>query len=54
MKNTPKVICEIGCNHLGKFDIAMKMIKTAAEFCKVDIVKFQKELIRNYCHPMNI
>tara|TARA_B100000925_G_C21982286_1_gene462880 strand:+ start:823 stop:1701 length:879 start_codon:yes stop_codon:yes gene_type:complete len=38
----PKVICEIGCNHMGDFELAKKMIKTAAEFCKTDIIKFQK------------
>ena len=42
MEKSPKIICEIGCNHLGNFDIAMEMIKTAAEYCKVDIIKFQK------------
>ena len=26
----PLVIAEIGCNHCGNFDTAMKMIKTAA------------------------
>ena len=43
MEKSPKIICEIGCNHLGNFDIAMEMIKTAAEYCKVDIIKFQKK-----------
>ena len=51
MEKSPKIICEIGCNHLGNFDIAMEMIKTAAEYCKVDIIKFQKrnnkELLSN-------
>ena len=28
MQKNPKIICEIGCNHLGNFDIAMDMIKT--------------------------
>ena len=54
MEKNPKIVCEIGCNHLGNFDIAMDMIKTAAEYCKVDIIKFQKEIIRNYYHLMNI
>ena len=40
--NPPKVIAEIGCNHKGKMDIARDMIMTAAMFCKVDVVKFQK------------
>lgn len=38
----PKIIAEIGCNHKGDIEIAKEMIKTAAEYCKVDIVKFQK------------
>lgn len=39
---TPYVIAEIGCNHKGDMDIAHEMIQTAAIFCKVDAVKFQK------------
>jgi len=38
----PKIIAEIGCNHKGDLGIAKEMIKTAAQFCQVDIVKFQK------------
>ena len=38
----PKIIAEIGCNHKGDIEIAKEMIKTAAEYCKVDVVKFQK------------
>jgi sialic acid synthase len=38
----PKVIAEIGCNHKGDLQIAKEMISTAALFCKVDVVKFQK------------
>jgi sialic acid synthase len=38
----PKVVAEIGCNHLGDIEIAEKMIQTASEFCNVDYVKFQK------------
>jgi len=37
-----KVIAEIGCNHMGDLTIAKKMIQTAAQYCKADIVKFQK------------
>jgi len=36
------VIAEIGCNHKGEMDIAYELIKTAAIYCKVDAVKFQK------------
>lgn len=39
---TPYVIAEIGCNHMGCMEIAHEMIQTAAQFCKVDGVKFQK------------
>lgn len=39
---SPKIICEVGCNHKGDFDLAKEMIKIAKDFCDVDIVKFQK------------
>lgn len=42
----PKIIAEIGCNHKGDFEIAKQMIKEAADYCKVDIVKFQKRCNR--------
>lgn len=38
----PKIIAEIGCNHKGDMETAKEMIITAALFCKVDVVKFQK------------
>lgn len=37
-----KIIAEVGCNHKGEMEIAHEMIKMAAIFCKVDIIKFQK------------
>ncbi len=40
--NKPCVIAEIGCNHLGDINIAKEMIKTIAQFCNADYVKFQK------------
>lgn len=40
--NTPKIIAEIGCNHKGDMEIAKELIITAATYCKVDVVKFQK------------
>lgn len=40
--NPPKVIAEIGCNHMGNMEIAKEMIRVAAEFCDVDVIKFQK------------
>jgi len=36
------IIAEIGCNHKGDMDIAHELITTAAVYCKVDAVKFQK------------
>lgn len=41
-KRVPKVVAEVGCNHKGDFSIALDMIKIASQFCKVDVVKFQK------------
>lgn len=38
----PIVVCEIGCNHRGDLDTALEMIKVAAQFCQVDVIKFQK------------
>jgi sialic acid synthase len=38
----PKIIAEIGCNHKGDMHIAKELITTAALFCKVDVIKFQK------------
>lgn len=40
--SNPQVIAEIGCNHKGDMSIAKEMIFTAATYCKVDVVKFQK------------
>ncbi len=40
--NEPKIIAEIGCNHKGDMNIAKEMIATAASYCHVDCVKFQK------------
>ena len=55
-----KIIAEIGCNHKGDIEIAKQHIKIAAEYCKVDVVKFQKrnnktllsEEIYNSPHPV--
>ncbi|HEC27138.1 MAG TPA: HAD-IIIA family hydrolase [Gammaproteobacteria bacterium] len=46
MKN-PIVIAEIGCNHKGDISIAKDMIRTARDFCHVNVVKFQKRTISN-------
>lgn len=37
----PIVIAEIGCNHMGEFDIALELIKLAKD-CGADAAKFQK------------
>ena len=37
----PKVIAEIGCNHMGEFEIARELIALAKD-CGADIAKFQK------------
>lgn len=42
MYKKPFVIAEAGCNHMGQMEIAHEMITTAAIFCKVDAIKFQK------------
>lgn len=47
----PFVIAEIGCNHKGDIEIAKKMIKTAAVYCEVDAVKFQKRCNRELLTP---
>lgn len=47
----PCVIAEIGCNHKGSMEIAKEMIKTAAIYCKADVVKFQKRCNRELLTP---
>ena len=47
----PKIIAEIGCNHKGDMQIAKEMIETAATYCKVDVVKFQKRCIKELLTP---
>lgn len=37
-----KIIAELCGNHKGSIQIAKKMIETAANYCGVDIIKFQK------------
>lgn len=38
----PFIIAEAGCNHMGQMEIAHDLIITAARFCNVDAIKFQK------------
>ena len=37
---TPKIIAEIGCNHMGKIEIAKELIELAKS-CNADVAKFQ-------------
>lgn len=48
----PVVICEIGCNHKAELDIALEMIAIAAQFCKADVVKFQKRCNKELLTPV--
>jgi sialic acid synthase len=45
-KTKTTVVAEIGCNHQGNLDQAVELIKMAAQFCKADVVKFQKRTNR--------
>lgn len=47
----PAIIAEVGCNHKGDLVTAKQMIATAAAFCKVDVVKFQKRTPREFLTP---
>lgn len=47
----PKIIAEIGCNHKGDMAIAKELIMTAATYCKVDVVKFQKRCNKELLTP---
>lgn len=47
----PFVIAEAGCNHKGEMSIARELIATAALFCKVDAIKFQKRCNRELLNP---
>lgn len=49
--NQPKIIAEIGCNHKGDMEIAKELIYTAATYCKVDAVKFQKRCNKELLTP---
>jgi len=46
-----KHIAEIGCNHMGQMDTAHEMIKVAAQFCKANVIKFQKRTNRELLTP---
>lgn len=42
MYKKPYLIAEAGCNHMGQMEIAKELINTAAMYCRVDAIKFQK------------
>ncbi len=47
----PFIIAEAGCNHMGKMEIAKDLIETAAHFCKVNAIKFQKRCPKELLTP---
>jgi len=47
----PFIIAEVGCNHKGDIGIAHEFVRVAADFCKVDAVKFQKRNNRELLTP---
>jgi len=51
MDQSPSVIAEVGCNHMGNMGTAHEFIKTAAIFCRVNAVKFQKRCNRELLTP---
>ena len=42
MADPPRIVAEVGCNHRGDMNIARELVVAAAQFCKADVVKFQK------------
>lgn len=51
MYKKPYVIAEVGCNHMGQMEVAKDFIETAAHFCKVNAVKFQKRCPKELLTP---
>ena len=45
---SPVLIAEIGCNHMGKIDLAKKFIDISKKFCDLKYVKFQKDIPKPY------
>lgn len=48
----PYLIAEVGCNHMGQMEIAHQLIITAATYCKVDAIKFQKRCPKELLSPI--
>jgi sialic acid synthase len=54
MRNLPpKLVAEVGCNHMGDFSHALKMIESAASH-GADFVKFQKRSLEKYRANKNL
>ena len=51
MYKKPYVIAEAGCNHMGQMEVAKEFIETAAHFCKVNAIKFQKRCPKELLTP---
>src|ERR1044071_7995665 len=41
MIKAPIIVSEIGCNHMGQFEIALELVKLSKD-CGADYAKFQK------------
>lgn len=50
MYKKPRIIAEIGCNHMGNIELAKKFIRIAKDYCNVDIVKFQTRDIETWAY----
>jgi sialic acid synthase SpsE len=50
----PYVVAEIGGNHRGSVETAKEMIMIAAQFCKANVVKFQKRTHRECREPCSM
>lgn len=44
------IIAEAGCNHMGRMDLALRLIEKAA-LCGADVIKFQKRCPRELLSP---
>jgi len=44
----PRVVAEIGCNHMGSMDTAKELILMAKTFCKADVIKLQKRDVKTW------
>lgn len=47
----PRIVAEVGCNHRGELATAREMVRVAAVFAGVDVVKFQKRNPRESLTP---